>query len=173
MGGIHTRLTESQGIEELTINKRPDWVPDEATTVCRKCDKHFNGLRRRHHCRACGQLFCSHCVGLGMLGSLGYKGPVLQCHVCMEQLLHQFKHQISTLVLPRTADTESDDETEDALIPIQLNYSPSLKVTVPQSPNLGPPILSLCRLVSSSLSSVSPSPESRSDSSTPYWEGIN
>lgn len=44
------------------IAEPPDlatWQPDPAT--CTKCHQAFTGTRRRHHCRACGHVFCDAC----------------------------------------------------------------------------------------------------------------
>jgi hypothetical protein len=38
------------------------WMPDAATDACLKCTKPFTFLRRRHHCRACGLIFCAECA---------------------------------------------------------------------------------------------------------------
>eukprot|EP01062_Namystynia_karyoxenos_P020898 TRINITY_DN17923_c0_g1_i1.p1 TRINITY_DN17923_c0_g1~~TRINITY_DN17923_c0_g1_i1.p1 ORF type:complete len:415 (+),score=82.15 TRINITY_DN17923_c0_g1_i1:78-1322(+) len=37
------------------------WQPDEAADRCTKCTAKFTLTRRRHHCRACGYIFCSAC----------------------------------------------------------------------------------------------------------------
>lgn len=42
------------------------WLPDEATECCmaESCGRPFTLLRRRHHCRGCGQIFCDTCSPL-------------------------------------------------------------------------------------------------------------
>ncbi|KAM9503321.1 zinc finger FYVE domain-containing protein 9 isoform 2-T2 [Salvelinus alpinus] len=42
----------------------PVWVPDAHTLVCMMCEVRFTFTKRRHHCRACGKVFCSLCSGL-------------------------------------------------------------------------------------------------------------
>ena len=37
------------------------WEEDTASKLCRGCYREFSLLRRRHHCRACGMLYCSTC----------------------------------------------------------------------------------------------------------------
>ena len=36
----------------------PDWAEGE---VCHRCRVQFGMMTRQHHCRACGQVFCSKC----------------------------------------------------------------------------------------------------------------
>ncbi|KAM3603759.1 uncharacterized protein V6R79_001650 [Siganus canaliculatus] len=42
----------------------PVWVPDSQAPVCMKCDVRFTFTKRRHHCRACGKVFCAACCSL-------------------------------------------------------------------------------------------------------------
>ena len=43
-------------LEPLTANQL--WVLDNLATECFLCSQRFSALRRRHHCRICGQVFC-------------------------------------------------------------------------------------------------------------------
>eukprot|EP01012_Entosiphon_sulcatum_P006242 TRINITY_DN12935_c0_g1_i1.p1 TRINITY_DN12935_c0_g1~~TRINITY_DN12935_c0_g1_i1.p1 ORF type:complete len:502 (+),score=98.92 TRINITY_DN12935_c0_g1_i1:121-1626(+) len=38
-----------------------EWKPDSAVSACEMCSSPFNLVRRRHHCRACGGIFCGGC----------------------------------------------------------------------------------------------------------------
>ncbi|XP_047443867.1 zinc finger FYVE domain-containing protein 9 [Mugil cephalus] len=42
----------------------PVWVPDAEAQVCMKCGVKFTFTKRRHHCRACGKVFCALCSSL-------------------------------------------------------------------------------------------------------------
>lgn len=42
-------------------NKQPAWVPDADAPNCMNCSQKFTFTRRRHHCRACGKVFCGVC----------------------------------------------------------------------------------------------------------------
>ena len=37
------------------------WTKDEGAESCLGCGVKFTIYERRHHCRACGKLFCSSC----------------------------------------------------------------------------------------------------------------
>eukprot|EP01117_Protostelium_nocturnum_P012281 TRINITY_DN451_c1_g2_i2.p1 TRINITY_DN451_c1_g2~~TRINITY_DN451_c1_g2_i2.p1 ORF type:complete len:1716 (+),score=603.02 TRINITY_DN451_c1_g2_i2:129-5276(+) len=37
------------------------WMPDNQVKLCYDCQAPFSALRRRHHCRLCGQIFCHKC----------------------------------------------------------------------------------------------------------------
>eukprot|EP01062_Namystynia_karyoxenos_P053101 TRINITY_DN4285_c0_g1_i1.p1 TRINITY_DN4285_c0_g1~~TRINITY_DN4285_c0_g1_i1.p1 ORF type:complete len:577 (+),score=73.65 TRINITY_DN4285_c0_g1_i1:150-1880(+) len=40
---------------------RSSWVEDSSATLCSGCRAAFSVVRRRHHCRACGDVFCHAC----------------------------------------------------------------------------------------------------------------
>jgi hypothetical protein len=37
------------------------WVADEEACACKRCAREFNLVRRKHHCRLCGHIFCDDC----------------------------------------------------------------------------------------------------------------
>lgn len=39
----------------------PRWVKDDEVTMCMACQDKFTRIKRRHHCRACGKVFCGRC----------------------------------------------------------------------------------------------------------------
>ncbi|KAJ8380682.1 hypothetical protein SKAU_G00014600 [Synaphobranchus kaupii] len=41
--------------------KQPSWVPDSDAPCCMNCLQRFTFTRRRHHCRACGKVYCAMC----------------------------------------------------------------------------------------------------------------
>ncbi|GAV29678.1 hypothetical protein PMKS-003180 [Pichia membranifaciens] len=38
------------------------WKPNSSTSSCEKCHDNFNVIKRKHHCRHCGKIFCSKCL---------------------------------------------------------------------------------------------------------------
>ncbi|NXQ91973.1 LST2 protein, partial [Nyctibius grandis] len=61
----------------------PDWVPDEACSFCTACKAPFTVIRRKHHCRSCGKIFCSRCSSHSApLPRYGQMKPVRVCTHC-------------------------------------------------------------------------------------------
>eukprot|EP00483_Globobulimina_turgida_P009577 UN09596 len=59
------------------------WLPDDATKNCVGCKKSFTFSRRKHHCRACGRLFCGDCSTDKIeLPHRGLKGQQRVCAYC-------------------------------------------------------------------------------------------
>jgi hypothetical protein len=52
------QLTED---EKRLGSVAPEWVNDDQAPLCMKCSLKFSITRRRHHCRACGKVFCATC----------------------------------------------------------------------------------------------------------------
>ncbi|CAB1438245.1 unnamed protein product [Pleuronectes platessa] len=47
-------------LEELGC-RQPPWVPDSEAPNCMNCYQRFTFTKRRHHCRACGKVYCAVC----------------------------------------------------------------------------------------------------------------
>ncbi|XP_053317858.1 lateral signaling target protein 2 homolog isoform X2 [Spea bombifrons] len=60
----------------------PEWVPDSACNQCSCCCAPFTLLRRRHHCRSCGKIFCSRCSAYTTSLPRLPKTPVRVCSHC-------------------------------------------------------------------------------------------
>lgn len=52
-------------LKDCPLNRNTDlkqyWMPDSVSKECYDCCEKFTTFRRRHHCRVCGQIFCSKC----------------------------------------------------------------------------------------------------------------
>ena len=44
------------------------WMPDAVSVECYECAARFTTFRRKHHCRVCGQIFCSKCCSIFISG---------------------------------------------------------------------------------------------------------
>uniref|UniRef100_A0A8C0GLI5 phosphatidylinositol-3,5-bisphosphate 3-phosphatase n=1 Tax=Chelonoidis abingdonii TaxID=106734 RepID=A0A8C0GLI5_CHEAB len=64
-------------------SRLPEWVPDGTCSQCTACQSPFTVLRRRHHCRNCGKIFCSRCSQhTAPLPHYGLLKPVRVCTHC-------------------------------------------------------------------------------------------
>ncbi|XP_076880815.1 zinc finger FYVE domain-containing protein 9 isoform X2 [Brachyhypopomus gauderio] len=92
-GGASDRRRVSLGAPPMQCcsslgSTAPLWVPDSHAPACMKCGSRFSFTRRRHHCRACGKVFCVVCCDLRFrLSHLGGKeGRV--CVTCHSTLMN-------------------------------------------------------------------------------------
>lgn len=61
----------------------PAWIPDESAPHCMSCQSVFTVVRRRHHCRNCGKVFCGRCSANTVpLPRYGHVKPVRVCNRC-------------------------------------------------------------------------------------------
>lgn len=66
------------------------WMKDENATECFTCGRAFTAWRRKHHCRICGQIFCSSCTSLISGQKFNYSGKMRVCKTCLE-LVDQYE----------------------------------------------------------------------------------
>ncbi|XP_064646018.1 1-phosphatidylinositol 3-phosphate 5-kinase-like isoform X3 [Lineus longissimus] len=65
------------------------WMPDDTCKDCYECGDKFTTFRRRHHCRICGQIFCSRCCNQEVPGRIfGYTGDLRVCTYCCKVVLN-------------------------------------------------------------------------------------
>lgn len=63
------------------------WTPDEWSDQCHECTSKFSVVRRRHHCRSCGRVFCAKCRSQKIVvPRLNLKKPSKVCNTCFDQL---------------------------------------------------------------------------------------
>ncbi|XP_032874274.1 lateral signaling target protein 2 homolog isoform X1 [Amblyraja radiata] len=76
-----SELADKARDEEL--EDPPEWVPDEVCSFCTACKAPFTVIRRKHHCRNCGKIFCSRCSSHSApLPRYGQMKPVRVCTHC-------------------------------------------------------------------------------------------
>ena len=104
------------GGSEAEANLRQYWMPDDISLECYECTSKFTSFRRRHHCRVCGQVFCSRCCSSYIPGKqLSEHYSDSQSYLCREADRSQWQHQSLHLLfwfLPGGAGTESDRRTQ-------------------------------------------------------------
>ncbi|KAG4306192.1 hypothetical protein PORY_000180 [Pneumocystis oryctolagi] len=67
------------------------WMKDENCLACFMCDVAFTtAWRRRHHCRTCGQIFCSRCTTLIPGTNFGHVEYLRVCNLC-NKIINEYK----------------------------------------------------------------------------------
>ncbi|XP_059949084.1 zinc finger FYVE domain-containing protein 16 isoform X2 [Mesoplodon densirostris] len=124
--------------------KQPTWVPDSEAPNCMNCQVKFTFTKRRHHCRACGKVFCGVCCNRKCkLQYLEKEARV--CVVCYETIskAQAFERMMS----PTGSNLTSNHSDECATIqPLQETQTSSISspTTLPISALKQPSVEGLC-----------------------------
>lgn len=160
------------------------WVADERRKCCLVCQQRFSSLRRRHHCRLCGEVTCSRCSAVHQVRLVREaKASLRICLLCVQgvdkpkwkdvydDLDHLVDEDVDrTHPTPRTHpppqhqpprsvdenDEQRDVETEPAFL---LDFSLVKELSKPPSPtstatDMSSPVDPLMQSHASSLSST-------------------
>src|SRR3989338_2182788 len=60
-GGLKKNTQRYTMAPQRTTSSQVPWDADSTREDCTDCKTPFSFFRRRHHCRACGHLFCDAC----------------------------------------------------------------------------------------------------------------
>eukprot|EP00929_Paragymnodinium_shiwhaense_P090832 TRINITY_DN50929_c0_g1_i1.p1 TRINITY_DN50929_c0_g1~~TRINITY_DN50929_c0_g1_i1.p1 ORF type:complete len:2238 (+),score=517.31 TRINITY_DN50929_c0_g1_i1:133-6846(+) len=86
--GGHGGLRGSAGGAGLEVWPLRDgdqrWMPDEKCAQCFSCGTPFGVIKRRHHCRLCGQIFCHNCSDNFVSGKLIGRPKEHQSRLCVD-----------------------------------------------------------------------------------------
>uniref|UniRef100_UPI0035901CC2 1-phosphatidylinositol 3-phosphate 5-kinase isoform X2 n=1 Tax=Myxine glutinosa TaxID=7769 RepID=UPI0035901CC2 len=83
LGTVLRRLKEIMEGKNQDSDLKQYWMPDSQCKECYDCGERFTTFRRRHHCRLCGQIFCSRCCNQEISGKfMGYTGDLRVCNYC-------------------------------------------------------------------------------------------
>ncbi|XP_063535846.1 putative 1-phosphatidylinositol 3-phosphate 5-kinase [Cydia strobilella] len=81
-------LGSSSGTKYSDTELARYWMPDDISRECYECAARFGTLRRRHHCRVCGQVFCGRCCSQRVPGQIfGCAGGLRVCNYCCNVVL--------------------------------------------------------------------------------------
>ncbi|KAJ3600844.1 hypothetical protein NHX12_031819 [Muraenolepis orangiensis] len=81
-GHVFPEFKESDAM--FAAERAPDWVDAED---CHRCRVQFGVMTRKHHCRACGQIFCGKCSSkYSTIPKFGIEKEVRVCEPCFEHL---------------------------------------------------------------------------------------
>ncbi|KAI5964898.1 uncharacterized protein KGF55_001969 [Candida pseudojiufengensis] len=94
------------------------WMNDTFVSDCLNCFKPFTAFRRKHHCRFCGQIFCSDCTMFisytqhqdernNVVVKKPYNDKLRVCKPCYSDVIIYLSDDSSG--------SESDDENEEAI----------------------------------------------------------
>lgn len=86
---------------------RDFWMKDENAKYCFRCGEPFTTFRRKHHCRACGQIFDNRCTTLISGTFFSTPGTVRVCRPCEVTITTQEDD---------SSDYSEDDKVTDLLI---------------------------------------------------------
>lgn len=113
----HDIPSDEQEDEIDPILIAPVWVADELVTNCNSCGQSFNLIRRRHHCRNCGHIYCNQCSSHYVpLKQFGYNRPVRVCDLCFRSYpIHEDHHSPSAI--------DSSDDVPHSMIVIPSSSS--------------------------------------------------
>ncbi|CAG8438826.1 1515_t:CDS:10 [Scutellospora calospora] len=132
------------------------WMADDSCKECYECKVTFTIVRRKHHCRICGQIFCSKCASNIIPGEkFNYDGAMRVCNFC-RQLMKEYGEDSDP-----EADywTEKNDSSNNALP--RIHYTPPM---LTDSPNISSNTTSELSpsTINSHLSPRPPSPDTLS-----------
>ncbi|KAK9877229.1 hypothetical protein WA026_016976 [Henosepilachna vigintioctopunctata] len=90
---LKTNSLQDYGDTEL----KQYWMPDSVSKECYECSEKFTTFRRRHHCRVCGQIFCSNCCNQQIPGKIfGCTGDLRVCTYCCKVVLSYLSSDTGT-----------------------------------------------------------------------------
>uniref|UniRef100_A0AAG5DAA2 1-phosphatidylinositol-3-phosphate 5-kinase n=1 Tax=Anopheles atroparvus TaxID=41427 RepID=A0AAG5DAA2_ANOAO len=68
------------------------WMPDSTSIECYDCSVKFSTFRRKHHCRLCGQIFCTKCCNQVVTGKIiNCSDDLRVCNYCSKVVLTYLK----------------------------------------------------------------------------------
>ncbi|KAJ7597343.1 hypothetical protein C8J56DRAFT_316262 [Mycena floridula] len=123
-GSLHRSGSVSKVIRRIRGEglSKDYWMDDENCKECYDCKSVFTTWRRKHHCRICGQIFCSRCASNIIKGArFGQDGMLRVCNLCVEKL----------------AKVEDDDDDDRRSVVSSVGFFPAHQLgldILPQSP---------------------------------------
>ncbi|CAH2306490.1 1-phosphatidylinositol 3-phosphate 5-kinase isoform X3 [Pelobates cultripes] len=111
---LRSLTTVLKRLKEIMEGKSQDsdlkqyWMPDSQCKECYDCSEKFTTFRRRHHCRLCGQIFCSRCCNQEIPGKfMGYTGDLRACTYCRKIAIN-YAHSSDSNPIGEELNTLSD-----------------------------------------------------------------
>uniref|UniRef100_A0A0N5B7G5 FYVE-type domain-containing protein n=1 Tax=Strongyloides papillosus TaxID=174720 RepID=A0A0N5B7G5_STREA len=112
------------------------WVPDEECDQCTSCNAPFTIIRRKHHCRNCGRIFCSYCSSSRLaLPELGYDKKVRICDMCYYYKMNPTTTDPSLTSMRRDVQNSTYGNEENHLSPGSSDISSPTTATIARNCN--------------------------------------
>jgi len=76
------------------VEPPPPWIPDSMAPLCMGCGSAFSLVKRRHHCRSCGRVFCAKCSPNQVpLPRYGMQKAVRVCNRCYIYYMNPYEER--------------------------------------------------------------------------------
>jgi len=76
------------------VESPPAWIPDSMAPLCMGCGAAFSLVKRRHHCRSCGRVFCAKCSPNQVpLPRYGIQKAVRVCNRCYIYYMNPYEER--------------------------------------------------------------------------------
>jgi TCP-1/cpn60 chaperonin family/FYVE zinc finger len=102
---------------------RQHWMPDQLCKQCYACETPFTIVRRRHHCRLCGQVFCNTCSAHFVPTSTDSTGQqnvtVRVCQMCFDHASKGDLFSPSAAKRAVLSQKPADDDVEEEEHPVE------------------------------------------------------
>ncbi|KAF0687749.1 Aste57867_20533 [Aphanomyces stellatus] len=99
-GRIPVSFQTKTGMRIAYLCDENAWVPDQDRDACVRCMSSFNVVRRKHHCRLCGEIICGSC---SRLVSLRTHIRIRVCCACVCNSLVEFTPDVSASLSTATS----------------------------------------------------------------------
>jgi len=115
---------ESTRITSKKVGKKDNWLADKSVGACMKCQATFSTLKRRHHCRLCGKIFCKDCCHKAPVPDSTKKVRI--CDDCSNEL-----QRSTILATPDSIETRERASTAPLISPVITQPLPSIPINNP------------------------------------------
>ena len=91
MLGLIGPLLQQLRLKNIPLICRSQWVPDSWRSACSVCTRSFV-IRRRHHCRRCGDIMCGKCAPPSRIGTSNKRSRF--CIPCIASARYRYEDEI-------------------------------------------------------------------------------
>ncbi|KAJ5072381.1 pleckstrin [Anaeramoeba ignava] len=127
------KVRKEKGVQNLERQEAPIWIPDDQVNECAICHSKFSLVKRRHHCRNCGNIICGNCspnkCSLPNISTT----PKRVCNLCLGNIKKKkaFDEKFKNM---KESQTESLKESPRRKKTIFVPVFETQKILIPKSP---------------------------------------